>query len=106
MKNRLTYVANAKLALAKIMGRFVPSCDQVSRLVSDSMEEDLPLKGKLSVALHLLMCKWCRRFKRQLQLIRTLSLKAQARTKIAHPLSQGSLSAAAKERIERTLSDT
>src|SRR5574341_990963 len=106
MKNKFTFIANANLFLAKVMGKFVPSCDQVTLLVSDSMDEKLPLKSKLGVAIHLLMCKWCRRFKQQLQLIRTLVRNTPARTDGIHSHSPASLSAAAKERIERALSDS
>lgn len=106
MRKRLSLSSNAKLILSRGMGRIIPSCEQVTRLVSDSMEEGLPLKSKLRVAIHLLMCKWCRRFKQQLQLIRTLIRDRQARTNSIHPLSPASLSATARERIERALGDS
>lgn len=102
MRKRLSIWSKAKLNLAKAMGRFVPSCEQVSLLVSDSMEEKLPLRNKIRVAIHLLMCQWCRRFKQQLRQIRALIRKTQAEDSI-QPHPQVKLSDSARERMQQSL---
>ncbi len=103
MKKRLSLLSKVKLNVAKAMGKFVPSCEQVTLLLSDSMEEALPLKSKLRVYVHLLMCKWCRRFKKQVRQIRVLIRKTQAEADSSHPHPQVTLSDGARERMEKAL---
>lgn len=45
-------------------------CDKVSKFVSESMDRDLSLVEKVGVRVHLLMCRHCARFARQLELVR------------------------------------
>ncbi len=45
-------------------------CREISKLVSDSMEWDLPLRQRLQVRVHLMMCRFCSGFARQIQLLR------------------------------------
>jgi len=49
---------------------FMPSCKDVSRLVSESMDRDLPFRQRFSMRLHLLMCSLCSRFRRQILFLR------------------------------------
>ena len=46
------------------------TCKDVTRLVSESMDRSLPLGKRIGVRLHLLICKFCARYERQLLLIR------------------------------------
>ena len=46
------------------------SCKDVTRLISESMDRSLPLGKRVGVRLHLLICKFCVRYERQLLLIR------------------------------------
>ena len=46
------------------------SCKDVCYIVSESLDEKLPLHKRLSVRLHLLMCKACQRMVRQMELLR------------------------------------
>ena len=39
-------------------------------MVSESMDRNLPIHQRLLIAIHLLMCKYCNRFKKQLQILR------------------------------------
>ncbi len=52
---------------------FIPSCKETARLVSDSMDRKLPWWQRLPLTVHLMMCTYCARFKRQLQIIRRAS---------------------------------
>ena len=45
-------------------------CDQASRLISHTQEAPLNKAEKLALGLHLLICRVCRRYKRQLGLMR------------------------------------
>jgi len=52
---------------------FMPSCKEVSRLVSESMDRELPFRQRFSMRLHLLMCSLCSRFRRQLAFLREVA---------------------------------
>lgn len=46
------------------------SCRETSALVSQSLDRDLSLRERAAVALHLLMCSHCQRFKKQMLFMR------------------------------------
>jgi Putative zinc-finger len=48
------------------------SCDESSRLVSDDLERPLSRAERLALRLHLMVCNRCRKFRRNLRLLRTL----------------------------------
>ena len=48
------------------MSHWMLSCKEVSRKVSESMDRQLPARQRMLMNLHLMMCKYCRRFKDQL----------------------------------------
>jgi hypothetical protein len=47
------------------------NCKYVSKKVSKSMDEALPLPERMMISVHLWMCKYCRRLRNQLLLLRT-----------------------------------
>ena len=55
-----------------IMNLFMPTCEEVSHLTSQSFDEKLSFRQKLGVKIHLMFCKWCRLYKKQLTQIRSL----------------------------------
>jgi len=50
-------------------------CKDVSDLISRSMDEKLPLKIRMGIKFHLMMCHLCLNYKNQLNLIRKAVLK-------------------------------
>jgi hypothetical protein len=46
------------------------SCKEVSRLVSESLDRELPFRQRVPLRLHLLMCSLCSHFRRQLLFLR------------------------------------
>ena len=46
------------------------SCRDVTRRISESMDRTLPVGERIGVRLHLLICRFCARYERQLLLIR------------------------------------
>jgi hypothetical protein len=46
------------------------SCKEAAWLISESMDRDLPFMQRLGIRIHLLMCKYCTRYQRQLLFIR------------------------------------
>jgi len=52
------------------MDHWMCHCDEVTRRVSESMDRKLPMGQRILVRMHLMMCRYCSRFRRQLQAIR------------------------------------
>ena len=67
-------------------------------MVSESMDRNLPVHQRIGVRIHLLMCKFCSRYRRQLLFIReTIRLHA-IRIKDVQPSAE--LPSEARERIK------
>ena len=50
--------------------RISPRCSDASRAISASADgRKLPMLDRIGLALHLLLCPWCRRFRRSVRLI-------------------------------------
>ncbi|GAB4324102.1 MAG: hypothetical protein Kow0074_16800 [Candidatus Zixiibacteriota bacterium] len=62
----------------RLMNRILPTCEDVSHLTSQAMDESLPFSKRLGLRLHLMMCVWCRRNSEQLRLIRDLARRLAA----------------------------
>ena len=52
------------------MSHWMFDCEKVSMMVSESMDRKFPIHLRLLITTHLLMCKYCSRFKKQLQILR------------------------------------
>ena len=52
------------------MSHWMFNCKDVSQRVSESMDRSLPLHDRLMIKIHLMMCKYCARFKQQLLAVR------------------------------------
>lgn len=48
----------------------IPSCKEVSRLVSEGLDRDLSFGERVALRVHLLMCKGCRNFEAQMMVLR------------------------------------
>ena len=79
------------------------SCKDVTRLISESMDHSLPLGKRVGVRLHLLICKFCARYERQLLIIRDTVRRFVATEETAGGTLGEPLSEEAKERIRRSL---
>ncbi len=51
------------------------SCKQATEWMSRRMDEELPLSRRMGLRLHLMICKGCRNFSRQMDLLRQVSRK-------------------------------
>ena len=78
------------------------SCREVSALVSESLDRQLNLKERIGIHLHLMICRMCARYHRQIQF-----LSASARRVLQNPRSpfhaRSSLSTEAQARIEAAI---
>ncbi len=73
------------------------TCKQAVDLTSTSLEAPLPRWQRWQLRLHLLMCRHCRRYLKQMRFLRQLSVVMKSRIKAI------TLSVAARERIAKKL---
>ena len=76
------------------------TCKETSLLVSQSLDRKLPWGERVAVRLHLLVCETCKRFKRQIEFLRTAVRQGAEKLEEASTLK---LSAPARQRIKRAL---
>ena len=46
------------------------NCAEAARLIAERMDRPLRRPERIGLSIHLFLCKWCRRYRLQLQLIR------------------------------------
>ncbi|MDH3197317.1 MAG: hypothetical protein OEO21_03675 [Candidatus Krumholzibacteria bacterium] len=80
-------------------------CHEAARLISERKDHRLPWRRVLELRLHLVMCRMCVTYHRQLDLLTRVSRRAGEIVLSASPLSR-SLSPAARQRIKDRLSST
>ena len=56
--------------LVKFIGKHTPKCREMVRILSQSMDEPLPLMMRIKKRLHFLICCWCQRYEEQLRYMR------------------------------------
>ena len=78
-------------------------CREISKLVSESMERNLPLRQRMHVGMHLMMCRLCSGFARQMQLLRRAARASPERLGPAASDSEAKLPAEARARIKAAL---
>ena len=47
-----------------------PSCREASKLQSEALDHPLPPAKRIGLRLHLLICRWCRRYGKQIRFLR------------------------------------
>ena len=62
----------------------MPSCKEVSRLVSEGLDRDLGFGERVALRVHFLMCKGCRNFEEQMTMLRR-ALRDLSRPEDEHP---------------------
>ncbi len=78
-------------------------CREISELVSLSFDRELPRTERLAVHLHLLYCKACRRFRRQLQTLKAAMARLSSDPSCARLAEVPELTPDARERIKHAL---
>ena len=78
----------------------LPTCRDASRLQSEALDEHLSFSKRLGLSLHLLICKWCRRYGKQIRFLRDAAHEHPENLSDAVPQK---LSNEARERIKRRL---
>ena len=77
-----------------------PGCKTATRLQSEALDHKLPFRQRFGLRVHLLLCKWCRRYGKQVTFLRNAAHEHP--DEIAEPITQR-LSDEARERIKQRL---
>ncbi|MBW1944755.1 MAG: anti-sigma factor [Deltaproteobacteria bacterium] len=83
------------------MNHWMFRCNEVTRRVSQSLDEEPPFFQRVLIRMHLLMCKFCSRQKKQMLFIRDLLRIHSIPRK--DPAPPAILSQEARERIKHSL---
>jgi hypothetical protein len=81
-------------------GAFNPTCRDASRLQSEALDTKLGFSKRLGLSLHLMICKWCRRYGKQIRFLRQSAHEHPESLSEAVPQK---LSPEARERIKQRL---
>ncbi len=79
------------------------NCRETSKLASESMDRSLPLGTRISMRLHLMMCRFCRRYFHQIRFIREALKLTDEEYNADLDSSVITLPPDARERIEESL---
>jgi hypothetical protein len=78
-----------------------PSCKEASRLQSAALDQKLTLGQRLGLRIHILFCKWCRAYGKQIKFLRLVAKKQGADDGQHSPPHE--LSPEARDRIRQKL---
>ncbi len=86
-----------------VMNKLTPTCDVITQKISESMDHKISLKNRLKIRLHVMFCKLCRRYQRQLMTMHTLlALRLQGEKENILPKGP-TLTSRARIRIKQNL---
>ncbi|MEN8210277.1 MAG: hypothetical protein ABFR31_01050 [Thermodesulfobacteriota bacterium] len=84
-----------------MINHWIFNCKDISRLISRSMDQKLPLGIRLGIKFHLMMCDLCLRYKKQLELISKSMSKIETDRQDNYPTAH--LPDQAKKEIKKAL---
>jgi hypothetical protein len=86
-----------------VLSKLTPSCKEVSRLISDSLERPLSTREKLGVKIHLWGCDLCKRYRDQLIMLQKVFEKYSISFNSEDLLGGTKLRPEAKDKIRKLL---
>ena len=92
------------MKIMKMMAMMMPSCDVISRRMSESYDRKLSVRERLSIRIHTLGCILCERYRRQLLIVHNLLQQYSTLSKDVK--SDSVLSSDAKVRIKTHLHES
>jgi len=78
-------------------------CEGISRLASESLDRDLGPMERIALRSHILYCKACRRYRRQIEYLRLAMRKLAGGLEEGIPSSAPRLPVDVRERIRRVI---
>lgn len=92
-----------RTAVARSMDKLMLTCRDASELTSLAMDGDLGPVKRLQLRMHILVCRFCRRNRRQLNMIRCLIADYRIPMSSKEDLPGPGLSEQARDRIEKAV---
>jgi hypothetical protein len=86
--------------LAQMPGTLSPNCREAARLQSAALDRRLTLLERFGLRCHLILCKWCCRYGKQIKFLRSV---AREQAQDDQPSPPPGLSCEARERIKQKL---
>ncbi len=83
----------------------LPSCEAITRMVSESHERRLSTGERVRKRLHFAICEWCARYEKQLSLMRAVARTAAREAELPDRADGPALSDGARERMRRAITD-
>lgn len=96
----MKFIEHLKLRWVSWVWKQTPNCAQMSQLTSRSCEQALPLKTRLRMRLHYVICVWCKRYQKQVEFLHAAAPQLDDEARL--PAARG-LSAEARERLLQRL---
>ena len=87
-------------ALFRKAGELSPNCREATRLQSEALDHSLGLGQRVGLHIHLVLCKWCRRYGQQIGFLRSAAHRHEEHEQYLPPQS---LPPEARERIKRRM---
>jgi hypothetical protein len=81
-------------------GELSPNCREATRMQSEGLDRHLGLAQQIGLRIHLILCKWCRRYGKQIGFLRSAARRHEEHEQGLPPQS---LPPEARERIKRRL---
>ena len=79
------------------------SCKEVARLVSEGLDRELPLRRRIGLRFHLMMCSACARYRRQIEALERIIVRHFSGTAPPALADRHRLPPDARERIKDTI---
>jgi hypothetical protein len=76
----------------------LPTCEDLLPVMSQQLDRKISIRQRITLNLHLFVCKWCLDYAKQLSFMRD-AVRIEAKQ-----INENSLSSDAKERMKRSLS--
>jgi len=98
-------VEQLRLGIGPIVGwliRMTPTCQDMTRLLSEAMDRPLPFGTRIKMRMHFLICKWCERYKNQLVFLRQAVRRHPDKLE-GETVPPPALSSDAKDRLKQAL---
>ncbi|MBD3219504.1 MAG: hypothetical protein GF310_14635 [candidate division Zixibacteria bacterium] len=103
MNKKLPFVKRIMLKMQGFMMKAMISCDEASRLASKSLDTKLTPGEKMRMKMHLMACRFCRSFEKQIHAIRSI-LRSKSK-EMTEDTEEKSLSTEARERLENSIKE-
>ena len=88
--------------LVIFIGKHTPKCREMVRILSQSMDEPMPLVMRIKKRIHFLICCWCQRYEEHLHYIRKTACRFPEH---ADEAFGASFPSEAKQRIKQKLAE-